>query len=65
MKRDIEDLVASLASLPGITDVGLTTNGLALSRKLPRLQTAGTLLAALWKKDAIRKNFNLSNSAYH
>lgn len=46
LKRDIEDLVASLASLPGITDVGLTTNGLALSRKLPRLQTAGMLLAS-------------------
>ncbi|KAK9863161.1 hypothetical protein WJX84_009071 [Apatococcus fuscideae] len=41
VKQDIEDVVASLASLPGITDVGLTSNGLALSRKLPRLQAAG------------------------
>ena len=41
LRRDIEELVSSLAALPGITDVGLTTNGIALSRKLPQLQQAG------------------------
>ena len=44
LKRDIEDLVGNLAALPGVTDVGLTTNGIALSRKLPALQAAGAFI---------------------
>ncbi len=43
LKRDIENLVSSLAALPGITDVGLTSNGIALPRKLASLQSAGEL----------------------
>lgn len=44
LRRDLVDLTAGIRSLPGIEAVGLTTNGLTLSRKLAALQTAGNPL---------------------
>ncbi len=41
LRPDITELTGQLAGVPGIADVGITTNGIALSRKLPDLQAAG------------------------
>lgn len=40
VRRDLTQLVRELRG-PGVTSVGLTTNGLALTRLLPELQRAG------------------------
>ena len=44
LRRDLVELTAALRGLPGVNAVGLTTNGLTLSRKLAALQAAGTCL---------------------
>ena len=41
LRQDIVPLTAALAALPGVRDVGITTNALALRRKLADLQAAG------------------------
>ena len=41
LRSDITELTGQLAGVPGIADVGITTNGIALARKLPDLQAAG------------------------
>jgi len=41
LRRDLVDLTAGIRALPGVNAVGLTTNGLTLSRKLPALRDAG------------------------
>ena len=41
LRRDIVDLVSSLAAVPGITDLSLTTNGLHLERLALALAAAG------------------------
>ncbi len=41
LRRDLVDLTAALRALPGVNAVGITTNGLTLSRKLSALQAAG------------------------
>ena len=41
LRRDLVELTHALRALPGVSGVGLTTNGLTLSRKLEALQTAG------------------------
>lgn len=41
LRRDLVELTAALRALPGMSAVGLTTNGLTLSRKLSALQAAG------------------------
>ena len=41
MRRGIEDLIAALASMPGIQEVCLTTNGTLLARKAWELKRAG------------------------
>ena len=41
LRQDIVPLTAALAALPGVRDVGITTNALALRRKLANLQAAG------------------------
>lgn len=41
VRSDIEDICAQLSSLPGLKTLGITTNGLVLARKLPRLKAAG------------------------
>ena len=47
LRRDLIDLTAALRALPGVKAVGLTTNGLTLSRKLSALQAAGQSALAL------------------
>lgn len=44
LRRDIVDLTGQLKALPGLQAIGITTNGIALKRKLPDLQAQGTLL---------------------
>ncbi|CAM6109461.1 unnamed protein product [Calypogeia fissa] len=41
VRSDIEELCAQMSALPGLKTLGITTNGLVLARKLPRLQAAG------------------------
>lgn len=44
LRRDIVDLTRELSALPGLQAIGITTNGIALKRKLPELQAHGTQL---------------------
>jgi cyclic pyranopterin phosphate synthase len=41
LRRDVESLVAMLASLPGLKDLTLTTNGSLLAKKAAALRAAG------------------------
>lgn len=41
VRRNLPDLVASLAALPGIKDISMTTNGVLLERHASALKTAG------------------------
>jgi len=41
VRKDILDLCAQLSALPGLEILAMTTNGIALKRKLPALQQAG------------------------
>ena len=41
LRRDLPDLVRMIVAIPGIRDVGLTTNGLLLPRFAADLKTAG------------------------
>jgi GTP 3',8-cyclase len=41
LRRDLERLVEMLSSVPGISDLALTTNGLLLARSARRLRDAG------------------------
>lgn len=41
LRRDIVDLTAQLHAMPGLKAIGITTNGIALKRKLPDLQAQG------------------------
>ena len=41
LRRDIVDLTRELNALPGLQAIGITTNGIALKRKLPDLQAHG------------------------
>jgi cyclic pyranopterin phosphate synthase len=41
LRRDVEDLVARLAAVPGIDDLTMTTNGSLLARRAARLAGAG------------------------
>ena len=46
LRRDIVELTRELNALPGLQAIGITTNGIALKRKLPELQKNGMQL--LW-----------------
>jgi cyclic pyranopterin phosphate synthase len=41
VRRDLDRLIAMLAAIPGIKDLGLTTNGLLLAAQADRLRDAG------------------------
>jgi molybdenum cofactor biosynthesis protein A len=41
VRSDVVELVGRLAAVPGIREVAMTTNGIALARKLPALRAAG------------------------
>ncbi|KAL2620069.1 hypothetical protein R1flu_000274 [Riccia fluitans] len=41
IRSNIEDICLELSSLPGLKYLAMTTNGLVLARKLPRLRAAG------------------------
>jgi cyclic pyranopterin phosphate synthase len=47
LRRDLEVLVAALAAIPGVRDVGMTSNGLVLAKRLPALRAAGLSLLNL------------------
>jgi len=41
LRRNLETLIKSLAAIPGISDIGMTTNGVLLSEFAPKLKQAG------------------------
>lgn len=41
VRRDLDRLVAQLAAVPGVADLGLTTNGILLVEQAPALRAAG------------------------
>lgn len=41
IRKDIEDICFQLSSLKGLKTLGMTTNGITLARKLPRLKECG------------------------
>lgn len=41
VRKDIEQLIAALAAIPGIDDIALTTNGILLAKKAQALKEAG------------------------
>ncbi|MFD2613515.1 GTP 3',8-cyclase MoaA [Paenibacillus gansuensis] len=41
IRKDLEQLIAMLAAIPGIDDIALTTNGLLLGKKAAALKAAG------------------------
>lgn len=41
VRSNIEDICFQLSSIPGLKHLAMTTNGIVLARKLPRLQAAG------------------------
>lgn len=41
LRRDLDQLIESLVQIPGIEDIGLTTNGLLISKKGQKLYNAG------------------------
>lgn len=44
VRKEVEELVGRLGALPGLKTLALTTNGLLLPKKLPRLHAAGVNL---------------------
>ena len=42
LRRDIVSLASQMNSLPGLEKIGITTNGIALRRKLGDLHSNGT-----------------------
>ena len=41
VRKDIEDITEQLGKIEGISTLAITTNGITLAKKLPRLQKAG------------------------
>lgn len=41
VRKDLPEIVRALSSMPGVRNVGVTTNGINLRRKLPDLRDAG------------------------
>ncbi|KAJ2951309.1 hypothetical protein O0L34_g5711 [Tuta absoluta] len=41
LRSDLADIIQDISSVDGINSIGITTNGLVLTRKLPALQRAG------------------------
>lgn len=41
VRKDLPDIVRALSSLNGVRNVGVTTNGINLKRKIPALHEAG------------------------
>ncbi|CAJ0580879.1 unnamed protein product, partial [Mesorhabditis spiculigera] len=41
LRKDLDYLIAQLKAIPGIEEIGITTNGLILKRILPKLKEAG------------------------
>ena len=44
MRADLEDIAARLGALPGLRDLGITSNGIVLAKKLP-----GACQAPAWQ----------------
>ena len=41
LRKDLEDITKDLGALPGLRTLAMTTDGIALRRKLPVLRAAG------------------------
>ena len=59
LRRDLENLIAPLAALPGLRDLTLTTNGALLVRKAQMLREAGLNRITVSLDSSITPCFNL------
>tara|TARA_R110002050_G_scaffold65210_6_gene141394 strand:- start:120 stop:515 length:396 start_codon:yes stop_codon:yes gene_type:complete len=41
VRKDLQDIVEALGEMPNLKQIGMTSNGIALKRKLSKLQRAG------------------------
>ena len=59
LRRDLPTLVDKLAKIPGISDVGLTTNGMQLARMAQKLWDAGLRRIKSWRESKPRDRLAL------
>jgi cyclic pyranopterin phosphate synthase len=57
LRHNVEDLVARIASIPGLTDLAMTTNGLLFPQKAPALRAAGLRRISFSLDSLARDNF--------
>ena len=44
LRKDLSDIVSKIAAVPGIRQIGITSNGIKLARQLPQLRNLGVSL---------------------
>lgn len=59
VRRDLIDLCTDIGALPGLNDLAITTNGITLKRKLPKLQLAGVNLLNISLDTLVPAKFEL------
>jgi cyclic pyranopterin phosphate synthase len=57
LRHDVEDLVARIARIPGLTDLAMTTNGFLFPQKAPALRAAGLRRVSFSLDSLARDNF--------
>ena len=57
LRHNVEDLVARVASIPGLTDLAMTTNGSLFLQKAPALRAAGLRRISFSLDSLARDNF--------
>jgi len=57
LRHNVEDLVARIARIPGLTDLAMTTNGLLFPQKAPALRAAGLRRISFSLDSLARDNF--------
>ena len=64
LRKDIDEIISATASIPGIDDIALTTNGILLEKKAKELELGNYLLFGIGeKKQNGKKNpTNLANA---
>ena len=57
LRHNVEDLVARIARIPGLTDLAMTTNGFVFPQKAPALRAAGLRRISFSLDSLARDNF--------
>ena len=58
LRKDIVDLCAEMSALPGLETLAMTTNAVALKRKLPALHAAGVNMLNISLDTLVREKFS-------